>query len=396
MIKRKPFRELKQRVTAADRQFVQVLYGPRQVGKTTLVQQLKNEYPYPVHYATADGIITGGSIWVNQQWELIRQFLHREAAPKALLILDELQKIDQWSEWVKREWDEDTREGLPIHVIVLGSSRLLLQQGLSESLTGRYETKYLGHWSYEEMQSAFGVSVEEYIFFGGYPGAAPLQTNIDRWKAYINEAIIASTITKDILMMTQVNKPVLLRRLFEIGIQYSGQELSFNKIIGQLQDAGNTTTLSHYLNLLEHAGLLSGLSKYAGQLVRQRASTPKFLVQNMALRSATSSHSPESLLADPAAWGRWVESAAGAHLYNLALQNGGQLYYWRERSKEVDFALQYNGQLFAFEVKSNISTSFPGLQVFYEKFHPKKSIIIGPSGIPIDLFLRMSLEDIIR
>ena len=188
--------------------------------------------------------------------------------PEYLLVVDEIQKIENWSEIVKQQWDKDTRENINIKVILLGSSRLLIQKGLTESLAGRFETFYLGHWSFAEMQAAFQWSIEQYVYFGGYPGSASLINDEERWKNYIKDALIETSISKDILMLTRVDKPALLKRLFELGCLFSGQILSFTKIIGQLQDAGNTTTLANYLKLLSDCGLLGGLEKYAGNVIR--------------------------------------------------------------------------------------------------------------------------------
>jgi len=265
-------------------------------------------------------------VWIRQQWERARLLLQKEGASKGLLVIDEAQKIDNWSEWVKREWDTDTQNRLPLHVIILGSSRLLLHKGLSESLAGRFEASYLGHWSYAEMRDAFGFEADQYVWFGGYPGAAALVQEEERWKSYVSAALIEASISKDVLMLTQVNKPALMKRLFELGCQFSGQMLSYTKILSQLQDAGNTTTLPHYLDLLHQAGLLSGLQKFSPQTVRQRASSPKFQVHNSALLSAQQALSFEQVRAEPTEWGRWVESAVGAHLLNQSLSFDLELY----------------------------------------------------------------------
>ena len=276
------------------RRFLQVLVGPRQTGKTTLAQQLLANLDIPSHYASADEPALKDRVWIDQQWEVMRAKIRAgEPDAPALLILDEIQKIPGWSETVKRLWDEDTAGGSELQIVILGSSALLMQHGLSDSLAGRFEIIPIPHWSLAEMQEAFGWEVEEYIFYGGYPGAATLIREHERWARYIIDALIEPTIARDILLMQRVDKPALLRRLFELGCSYSGQVLSYQKMQGQLQEAGNTTTLAHYLDLLRAAGLLAGLSKYAGQRVRQRASSPKLQVLNTALMTAPSQQTYE-------------------------------------------------------------------------------------------------------
>ena len=293
------------------RQFIQVVYGPRQVGKTTMITQLVNQFDFPVHFAAADAVAETDKVWIAQQWEVARLRLKQSQAPYGLLIVDEIQKVANWSEAVKRQWDEDTRHQVPLKVVLLGSSRLLLQQGLTESLAGRFETLYMGHWTFTEMRDAFGTEASPFVWYGGYPGAVPLFGDESRWKQYVRDALIETSISKDILMLTRVDKPALMKRMFELGCLFSGQILSYSKIVGQLQDAGNTTTLSHYLRLLDTAGLLAGIEKYNPEVLRQRASSPKFQVHNTALLSAQSPETFQSLMAAPEKWGRWVESAVG-------------------------------------------------------------------------------------
>ncbi|MEP6795008.1 MAG: DUF4143 domain-containing protein [Saprospiraceae bacterium] len=304
--------------------------------------------------------------------------------------------MHNWSEQVKLEWDKDSANGNDIKVILLGSSRLLLQQGLTESLTGRFEAIYVPHWSFSEMNELHGMNVEEYIWFGGYPGAADLRNDETRWKAYMLTSIIESSISRDILMLTRVDKPALIRQFFDFGCTYSGQILSLNKIIGQMQDAGNTTTLSHYLKLLDQAGLLSGLGKYSPDVIRQRAASPKFNVQNMALMSALAPSGFKEVRQNPARWGRWVESAIGAHLINECLAHGHQLFYWRNRNDEVDFVIKGNGKVIGLEVKTAASGMTSGMEAFRKQFNPDKVLLIGPSGIPEAEFLGMEIESMLR
>lgn len=275
-------------------------------------------------------------------------------------------------------------------MILLGSSRLLIQQGLTESLAGRFETLYMPHWSYSEMREAFGWTLDQYIWFGGYPASANLIHDEERWKNYINHSLIETSISKDILMLTRVDKPALMRKLFELGCNYSGQILSFTKIMGQLQDAGNTTTLSHYLELLHTAGLLGGLEKYAADIIRKRSSRPKFQVHNMALISSQRNELFEEIKADPKEWGRITESAIGSHLLNASLTEGFKLHYWREGNNEVDFIMERRGKVVALEVKSGLEKNPAGLTKFRSQFKTDKVLLVGKGGLSIEEFLTLN------
>lgn len=373
---------------------MQVIIGPRQVGKTTMVSQVVKDLKAPYLFVSADAVPLGSGIWLQQQWEYVRLKLKHENAKEFVLIVDEIQKIDQWSETVKLLWDEDTRLDVHIKLVLLGSSRLLIQKGLTESLAGRFELIYMGHWTYSEMKTAFDYSFEDFIWFGGYPGSAAFVRDEPRWKEYMLHGIIESSISRDILMLTRIDKPALMKKLFELGCLYAGQILSYTKMIGQLQDAGNTTTLSHYLGLLHTAGLLGGIEKYAGDIIRKRSSSPKFQVHNNALISAQLSQTKKQVMSDAAAWGRMVESAVGAHILNSSLTNHLQLFYWRENILEVDFILEKNNELIALEVKSNDEADFRGLDAFKKLYNPKKTILVGAKGIPVSEFLQMNPDDL--
>jgi predicted AAA+ superfamily ATPase len=375
---------------AEPRRFIQVVAGPRQVGKTTLVQQVCEGIGLSVQFSSADEPTLRGHEWIAQQWEIAR--LKRDSAG-ALLVLDEVQKIPGWSEAVKRLWDEDTRKKIALKVVLLGSSPLLIQRGLSESLAGRFEVLHLPHWSAQEMHDAFGWSVQQSIFYGGYPGAAPLIADHDRWVRYVRDSLIETTLSRDVLLLSRVDKPALLRRMFELGCRYSGQILSFTKMIGQLQDAGNTTTLAHYLELLSAAGMLTGVPKYAGEVVRSRGSSPKLQVLDTALFSALAGYRFEEALADREHWGRLTESAVGAHLANAAAAGQFELFYWRERNREVDFVVRAGRKLIAIEVKSGRAQNvLAGMQAFNAAFKPDQLLLVGGDGLGVDEFLRMPVE----
>lgn len=376
------------------RRFIQALLGPRQVGKTTLARQIIANLEWPVHYVSADEPGLNSSLWLGQQWQHAR-LLYKQHQRPCLLVLDEIQKITDWANILKQLWDEDTINEIPLYVMVLGSAPWLLQKGLTESLAGRFEVTPVTHWSFAEMQEAFQCSLEQYLYFGGYPGAAALMADEERWRRYILDSLIETTVSRDILLMTRVDKPALLRRVFNLGCLYSGQILSYQKMQGQLQEAGNTTTLAHYLDLLTHAGMLTGLSKFAGQVVRQRASSPKLQVLNTALLSAQQHYSLTAALQDHEYWGRLVESAVGAYLINSTLYSSIKIFYWRENNVEVDFILQRGDELVALEVKSGMKQdALPGLARFVELFNAKRSYQVGGQGIPLEVFLSTKVDDL--
>lgn len=374
------------------RRFIQILSGPRQTGKTTLADQLLSSLPFPSHYATADDPIPKDRVWIEQQWETARL---KSGGQTGLLILDEIQKIIHWSETIKRLWDEDTKNKRELHVVLLGSSPLLIQKGLIESLTGRFEVIPVLHWNFIEMREAFGWDEEMYVYFGGYPGSAQLVSEEQRWRSYILDSLIETSISRDILLITRIDKPALLRQLFELSCLYSGQILSYQKMIGQLSDAGNTTTLAHYLEMLGKAGFVTGLSKFAGEQIRRRASSPKLMVLNTALKSVLSGLSFKSARQDHQFWGRLYESSVGAYLSNSSRIHGYNLYYWLDRNREVDFVLQKGNSIIAIEVKSGKkSYKLPGISAFVNHFNVTKSLVIGSSGLSLEELSSLNLDEL--
>lgn len=369
------------------RRFIQVLMGPRQVGKTTIVRQLLEQIDMPWSYFSADGRSEQSEL--IQQWNTARIKYTQSPESGFLLVIDEIQKIPDWSEMVKMLWDEDTQKGYSIKVVLLGSSRLMIQSGLSESLAGRFETHYVPHWSYSEMKHAFGWTAEQFAWFGGYPGAAPLIEDEKRWKEYVQNALIEASVSKDILQLSRIEKPALMKRLFELGCNYSGQILSYTKILGQFTDAGNTTTLSNYLHLLDTAGLLGGLEKFSGDVIRQRSSSPKFQVHNTAFISALSHLHFEEFLQQPVLMGRVIESAVGAHLLNHSLTGKYNLYYWREGNHEMDFVLQKGQTVVAVEVKSGNKHAARGSEAFLKRYPDARLILIDNNGLSWQEFLGM-------
>jgi len=353
-----------------------------------LIRQALAELRVPSHYASADLPTVQHRGWIGAQWEIGRQRARSGGDLGAVLVLDEVQKVPGWSDVVKAYWDADTAAGLPLKVVLLDSAPLLMHRGLTESLAGRFEILRSTHWSYAEMREAFGWDLDRYLFFGGYPGAATLVDDETRWAAYVRDALIETTISRDALLLTRVDKPALLRQLFELGCSYSAEVLSYQKMVGQLRDAGNTTTLAGYLQLLSAAGLLTGLHKYSGAAVRRRASSPKVLVLNTALMTALSGLSMADMKARPDRWGRLVETAVGAHLVAGLAGTGASVTYWRERHREVDFVVERGDSLVAIEVKSGRRTrELPGLDDFRARHPRARPLLVGADGVPLEEFL---------
>jgi len=393
MIQRSYFQTIVARINEP-RKFIQIVEGPRQVGKTTLIKQVLHSISVPWMHFAADNVPATRSAWISDCWASARNKLQMEHLPELLLVIDELQKLQNWAEVVKKEWDADTFNDVNIKVVLLGSSRVRLEKGLSESMKGRFETIKMPNWSLSEMQQAFGFTTDEYIYYGAYPGAADLRHDLDRWQEYISASIVDATINNDILMDTPIAKPALLRQTFELSSAYSGQLVSLTKMIGQLQDAGNTTTLAHYLELLAQSGMVCGLSKFAMDKARRRNSIPKYQVYNNALMSLYCEHDFATARADHKLWGRLFESAVGAHIMNCAYTGRFEVYYWREGKEEVDFVLVKNSKIVAVEVKSNHDKDTSGLHTFNELYHPHRSVLIGEGGIPLETFLHSDLKDL--
>ncbi|MBL0314436.1 MAG: ATP-binding protein [Flavobacteriales bacterium] len=371
---------------------IQVITGPRQVGKTTLVKQLFELEEWEGIYQIAEGSAKFNGAWIESVFN--DAVVHQKSTKKkVILAIDEIQKIQNWSESIKTLFDRQKFEdGHAIELLLLGSSDWLMQRGLSESLAGRFEQWKIPHWSYVEMHDAFDITPEEYVYFGAYPGAIKLREDEDRWKSYVLQALIETVITKDVLLMERIDKPAVLRRVFELGALYSGQILSYTKLMGQLQDAKNTTTVAHYLELLHRAGLLDGLQKFAMDNARKRASSPKWQVMNNALLSAISHERFEGIQKDKMKWGRWVESAVGCHLISH-LQSDMELFYWNESNAEVDYILKYGDRYIGLEVKTS-PEKITGLEKFSKKFRPHKIYQLSPTGLSWQKLLQMDPREL--
>ncbi len=391
MYKRTEYQVIKSRLEE-QRRFIQVVMGARQIGKSTVVKQVLKELNAPFQLFSADNVPATNSAWISNCWAAVRSLKESNGWESIILVIDEIQKIANWSEVVKKEWDDDTFHDRNIKVLLLGSSRVLLEKGLSESLAGRFEEIRMSHWSYQEMKDCFGFSLDQYLFYGSYPGAASLIDDDDRFQQYIQSSIIEATINKDILMDTLISKPALLRQTFELGSAYSGGLLSLNKMLGSLQDAGNTATLAGYINLLDESGLLCGLQKFSMDTARRKASIPKLQVYNNALKRVYNPQTFEQAILDRKTWGRIFESGIGAYLVSQAFIHRFEIFYWRERNDEVDFILRKKGSVVAIEVKSNAEKKTEGLDKFRQLFSPQSSFIVGDGGIGVEDFLSMDIR----
>lgn len=369
---------------------IQVVVGPRQVGKSTAADQIVKRLSWPSHSASADSPLPHPPEWIETQWQLARML---SKTKKVILVLDEIQKVRGWSEVVKRLWDQERSNKGPVRPLLLGSSALLLQQGLTESLSGRFFLHRFTHWTWEECRRAFGWSLNQWIYFGGYPGAASLAGDQTQWKRYVSDSLIETVLSRDVLQLQTVNKPALLRHLFALAATYPSQILSYTKMLGQLQDAGNTTTLAHYLNLLERAFLASGLELFSMGKVRKRGSSPKLILWNNALINATSLRSFSEAQRDGSWWGRLVENAVGAHLLNDLQGPHWSVTYWRDGDAEVDFVVSHGKDVWGVEVKSGRGGKQGGMEAFRKAYPTAKTWILGAGGIPLDQFFSRSAQE---
>ena len=393
MLTRQEYDVLRRRL-GEPRKFIQVVLGPRQIGKTTVVRQVLHDINKPQLYFSADDIAVAGSAWLASCWTAAR--LEAQTHPDAgcVLVIDEIQKVPNWSETVKRQWDDDTWNERNIKVVLLGSSRALILQGLSESLMGRFEEIRMTHWTYAEMRDCFGLTVDEFIYFGGYPGAVEMMQDEARWKVYVRNSMIDATVNRDIFEDVRIGKAALLRKTLELGAAYSGKILSLTKLLGEIQDAGNVMTIAGYLERLNQCGLLGTFQKFSVDDARRRASIPKFQVHNNALLTALSAGTFEQVRNDPVKWGHYMESAVGAYLISQAYRLQFEVFYWRDGNNEVDFVLRKDGKVVALEVKSNHERYTKGLDVFCQKFRPNVALIVGSGGLPLETFLETPITDL--
>lgn len=397
MYQRRHLNILKSRM-AEPRRRMQIVMGPRQVGKSTLVGQFTEGISVPFDFFAADGVNRFDSSWIPNKWQQVRMRMDIHSEQEHILIIDEVQKIRGWSEQVKKEWDEDSRSHRNLKVILLGSSRLLLQKGLEESLEGRFETIKMGYWDWQEMHEAFGFSMDEYVYFGGFPGLAPDIQDEDRWRNLMEDSIISPILTRDILEIEEIRNPALLRQVFELACIEYAKELSLTKMQGTM-NSGTVPTIKNYLDILNKSMIVQPLQNYSPSRVKEKQSVPKMQVFNNAFRNRFGTFSFDEARVDPAEWGRLVESAVGAHLANRAMTDDYELFYWRnERRQECDYVLRKGQALVAIEVKSGSVDKTIGFEKFKEQFADKvtAAFIVGPHALPLDDFFIMDLKSLFK
>ncbi len=395
------------------------IIGPRQVGKTTIALQARQqliESGFTCQYISFDDPRLNKPGWPRDTnisdtaqiekfsnpnilvdiWENAREDSLK--SPRGhVLFLDEVQLIPRWSNYVKGLWDRDRREGYPLHVVILGSAVWQMLVGRNESLTGRFRELSVKHWSFQEMEKAFGLTAEQFMFYGGYPASWPDEaekSRFDYWREYITKTIVGSVIGRDIVSLKQIEKPALMRQLIDIAPSYSGQIMAYNKLLGLLQDKGNAATVKHYLDLLSDAGLITTLFRYTPTPHLGIVSRPKFNVLNTALMTAPSGYSFKEAQIYRSFWGRVVESAVGAHLCNTR-NTATRIHYWRDKNgeHEVDFVISRGPHLVGVEVKSGKKQTRRGLDAFKSRFPHAKTVIVGSSGFPLDKFLALTTDE---
>lgn len=419
MYQRSHVSHLFRRVSQDSNMRIVAITGPRQVGKTTIALQVRQrliESKIPCWYVPMDDIAsaefdrfgvqeTGSGIQAgappNEQMlaEIWKQARRASLQSKRglVLFLDEIQIVPHWSSVVKGLWDTDRRREYPLRVVILGSAAWRMLVGQNESLAGRFDAMRVTHWSPREMILAFGLTIEKFIFFGGYPSPFNNQSehiNLPAWREYISNSVITPIIDRDIVGLTRIRKPALMRQLIDLVPSYSGQLVSYTKLLGQLQDAGNATTLASYLDLLSDAGLVVALTPYTPSPHLGRTRSPKLNVLNTALMTANSSYSFQEARADRRFWGRIVESAVGAHLYNTR-NTGTRIHFWRHKSgeHEVDFVISRGPHLVGVEVKSGNVRSPRGLGGFRDRFPDAKTMVVGPGGVPFSEFFSYTADE---
>ena len=383
---------------AEPRRTIHVVMGPRQVGKSTMIDQFVEKATVPYSLFSADGVGKTNTAWISEKWHEVRTMMMLYNETEHILIIDEIQKIIGWSEIVKKEWDKDTREKRNLKVILLGSSRLLIQKGLEESLEGRYEAHKMGYWEWEEMREAFGFTMEQFIYFGGFPGLAPYINDEERWRKMMEDSIISPILNHDILDIDEIRNPPLLRQVFEIGSIYSAQEISLTKMQGVV-NSGTVPTISSYLRILDETMLIKPLQKYDNSAIKTKSSIPKLQAYNNAFRNSYCQHTFEEALMNKTEWGRQVESAVGAYLAGRAILDGFELLFWRDEKKnECDYVLKKGERLIAIEVKSGHADNIDGYHTFMKKFEKNivNSFIVGPEGLPLEDFFRLNIPSLFR
>ena len=378
---------------------IQILFGPRQSGKTTIARQAMASLPQPALYWSAEDFRGNPSdepidrLWLGHRWLEAREVARQAGGGRgAVAIFDEIHRIPQWSTTVKGLWDEDRRLDIPLRVVILGSAPFAVQRGLTEGMTGRFEVISVPHWSFPEMEDAFGFDLPQFLFFGGFPGPANLIGDEERWREAIQLGYIEPTLTRDLIAMARIHKQTVLAEILSVGSRLSGQIVTYAELAELIADAGNTTTVAAQLDLLQAVGAVAALSKYPYRPLRRRRSSPKLVVQNTALMTVRSTRTFAEAQNDRPYWGRLVESAVGAHLFRLG-RTRYELHYWRHGRFEVDFVLERGPHLLAIEVKSGSRPRpIKGFPVFRRHFPRARTLLVGEGGVPLPEFLSRSGE----
>ena len=397
MFERQHLAILKSRM-AEPRRRIQIVMGPRQVGKSTMVGQFVDQAEVPCDFFAADGVSRFDISWIANRWQESRLKMDIHGEAERILIIDEIQKVDNWSELVKKEWDEDTRAGRNLKVILLGSSRVLLQKVLEESLEGRFETLKMGFWEWPEMRDAFGFSIDQFIYFGGFPGLAPDVSDEDRWRDLMEDTIISPILSRDILEVDEIRNPSLLRQVFEIACMESAKELSLTKMQGTMNN-GTVPTIKTYLDILNKTMTVCPLQKYSPSEIKEKQSVPKMQVYNNGFRNRYGLYTFTQARTNPAEWGRQVESAVGAFLANRSVLDSFELLYWRnDKKQECDYVLKKGQALVAIEVKSGRADDISGFEKFKEIYSDRivSSLIVGPEGLPLEDFFQLGIKNLFR
>lgn len=328
---------------------IQILTGPRQVGKTTLLLELAERFGGRAVYAAGDQPDAALPGFWERCWTQAEDRAKRRAA---ILLLDEVHFLSNWAGRLKGSWDRVRRRRIPLHVVVTGSSAIQVATGSRESLAGRFERLHLSHWSAASLAAAFHLAPPQaalnLVRFGSYPGAVALQRDQARWRDYVRDAILEPAVGRDMLALGSVRRPALLRQVFAIAADSPAQIVSLQKLQGQLQDSGALETVAHYLKLLSDAYLVAPLEKFSPRVQRSRASPPKLVLLNNALLSAASARGAPDPARDPGRFGQWVENACLA----FAVNQSQQVSYWREEPLEVDAVLDGSWGKWAVEIKT--------------------------------------------
>jgi predicted AAA+ superfamily ATPase len=362
---------------------MQLLTGPRQVGKTTLLLEIAEQFGDAAVYAAGDEPDAA----LPGFWE--RRFADAEARARrgtAVLLLDEVHHLYDWAKRLKGHCDYLRRRRVPVHIVATGSSALRVTSGSRETLAGRFERITLRHWSASSLASIFHMPAQQaalsLVQFGSYPGAVALQSDPVRWRAYLRDAIIEPAIGRDVLALATVRRPGLLRQVFAVAVGSPARIVSLQKLQGQLQDKGALETVAHYLALLQDAYLVAPLERFSQQAHRRRAAPPKLVTLNNALLSAMHPQGPPDPAREPARFGLWMENACLA----FALNQGQRVTYWREEPLEIDAVLEGSWGDWAVEVKTGSfdALGIKGLLEFCRrnpKFRPL--VITAPGDEPL-------------